>query len=306
MADRVIVAEDLRKRFGKIDAVRGLTFEIIRGSCVGLLGPNGAGKTSTMRMITCTSPLTSGGLTVFGLPVEHYPRQIKARLGVVPQEDNLHRELSVFENVYWYGRYFDLSPSEARRRAEELIAFVSLESRKHETVEVLSGGMKRRLVMVRALVNHPELLVLDEPTTGLDPQARHAMWKMIRNLNRSGLTVLLSTHYMEEAAQLCDRVLIINEGRVIADGPPQTLVELHLGVDCIEVEVESSARSALDRLVKEEHIVADVVEDGVTYLYTRKGAKVLGQVARLPHRRVAKRPATLEDLFLKLTGRSLS
>src|SRR5882757_10820682 len=224
MPGPMVEARALTKRFGAFVAVDGIDFTIEPGEAFGFLGPNGAGKTSTMRMIGCVSPRSGGRLTVLGLDPEHDGAQIRARLGVVPQEDNLDTELSVWDNLMIYGRYFDLPRPEIRRRAEELLDFVQLSDRRDSRVEPLSGGMKRRLTIARALINQPEVLLLDEPTTGLDPQARHMLWERLYRLKQQGTTLVLTTHYMDEAEQLCDRLVIMDGGQIVAEGSPRELV----------------------------------------------------------------------------------
>ncbi len=220
----LIEARALTKRFGGFVAVDGIDFRIEAGEAFGFLGPNGAGKSSTMRMIGCVSPVTGGTLRVLGLdPAVDGPR-IRARLGVVPQEDNLDTELTVWDNLMIYGRYFDLARPEIRRRAEELLEFVQLSDRRDSRVDPLSGGMKRRLTIARALINQPEVLLLDEPTTGLDPQARHMLWERLYRLKQTGVTLVLTTHYMDEAEQLCDRLVIMDRGQIVAEGSPAALV----------------------------------------------------------------------------------
>ncbi|MGH2675964.1 MAG: ABC transporter ATP-binding protein, partial [Actinomycetota bacterium] len=219
----VVVARDLAKRFGDFEAVRGVDFEVLERECFGFLGPNGAGKTTTMRMISCTSPPTAGELSVLGLPSSR-GRDIRRRMGVVPQENNLDEEVSVIENLLIYARYFDMGRRAARSAAEELLRFVALQDKRDWRIDRLSGGMKRRLLVARALINEPDLLILDEPTTGLDPQARHLVWEKLRSLKRQGVTLVLTTHYMDEAAQLCDRLVIMHEGRILIEGSPRELV----------------------------------------------------------------------------------
>ncbi len=220
----LITGKGLTKRFDEFVAVDAIDFSVEDGECFGFLGPNGAGKTSTMRMIGCVSPVTDGELRVFGLDPQCDGSKIRARLGVVPQEDSLDTELTVFDNLLIYGRYFDLPRAVIRERAEELLAFMQLSERRADRVDPLSGGMKRRLTIARALVNQPELLLLDEPTTGLDPQARHLLWERFYQLKRQGVTTVLTTHYMEEAEQLCDRLVIMDGGHIVAEGSPRELV----------------------------------------------------------------------------------
>ena len=230
--DALIEARGLVKRFGDFTAVAGIDVEVRRGEAFGFLGPNGAGKSSTMRMIGCTSPRTEGTLRVFGLDAATHGKQIRARLGVVPQADQLDTELTVAENLVIYGRYFDIPRAECKRRAAELLEFVQLTERAGSKVEPLSGGMKRRVTIARSLINEPELLLLDEPTTGLDPQARHVLWDRLYRLKQQGVTLVLTTHYMDEAEQLCDRLVVMDRGLVVAEGSPRQLIEQHSTARC--------------------------------------------------------------------------
>jgi lipooligosaccharide transport system ATP-binding protein len=293
------------KRFGQFEAVRGVDFEVSQRECFGFLGPNGAGKTTTMRMISCTAPPTEGVLSVLGLPVTR-GRDIRRRAGVVPQENNLDEEVSVFDNLLIYARYFDIPRRIARPRAEELLHFVALHDKRDWRIDRLSGGMKRRLLIARALVNEPELLLLDEPTTGLDPQARHLVWQKLRSLKHQGVTLLLTTHYMDEAAQLCDRLVIMHEGRILIEGPPRELVARETSPQVIEVfEPPTDAIPALRSLDG----LADRVERLADrwLLYTAEGEALLAKVRGVIHDpgSVWLRGATLEDVFLQLTGRGL-
>src|SRR5687768_5815917 len=233
--ESLIHARGLTKRFGELTAVDAIDFDVAPGESFGFLGPNGAGKTSAMRMIGCVSPMSAGALRVLGMdPIADGPR-IRARLGVVPQQDTLDTELTVRENLLLYGRYFGLSRAECAKRADELLDFAQLTERAGDQVEHMSGGMKRRLLIARALINEPDLLLLDEPTTGLDPQARHLVWEKLRTLKRQGVTLLLTTHYMDEAAQLCDRLVIMHEGRILVQGSPRELVARETSPQVIEV-----------------------------------------------------------------------
>src|SRR5690349_10307357 len=229
-----IVARDLRKRYGDLEAVRGVSFTVARGEIVGFLGPNGAGKTTTVRMLSCFLPPSSGTASIHDVDVCERPRDVKRMIGVCPQEDNLDPDFHVVKNLLVYGRYFGLPRRVVRDRALELLAFVALSDKAHAPIQSLSGGMKRRLVLARALLNEPRVLILDEPTTGLDPQARHAIWDRIRSLRSHGTTVLLTTHYMEEASQLCDRVVVMDGGRILLEGTPSTLVEREVGRTVVE------------------------------------------------------------------------
>lgn len=229
----IIEAKNLIKKYGDLVAVDGVSFEVTRGECFGFLGPNGAGKTTTMRMLFGFSPLTSGSLTVFGLAVDQKIREIKRRIGIAPQEMSLDPDLRVMQNLLIYARYFDIPEEVACQRSEELLHFFKLEDKRNEPIDRLSGGMKRRLLVARALINQPELLILDEPTTGLDPQSRHLMWDRLRQLRSEGVTTVLTTHYMEEAAELCDRIIVMDFGRVIEEGRPRDLIQKH-GVKNLE------------------------------------------------------------------------
>ncbi len=242
----VVQANNLRKSYGELKAVDGVTFEVCPGECLGFLGPNGAGKTTTMRMIFGFSAPTSGTLAVFGLPIGRRLREIKRRIGVVPQENSLDPDLTVIQNLMIYGNYFDLPRRRRAERAEELLRFFHLEEKRKEPIDRLSGGMKRRLLIARALINRPELLILDEPTTGLDPQSRHAMWERIGALRTEGVTCLLTTHYMEEAAKLCDRTLVMDHGRIIEEGRPAALVEKYGVVDLEAVFLKLTGRELRD------------------------------------------------------------
>jgi lipooligosaccharide transport system ATP-binding protein len=299
-----VVARSLTKRYGGFEAVRGIDFEAAERTCFGFLGPNGAGKTTTMRMISCVSPPTGGILEVLGLPVVQNARAIKARMGVVPQENNLDEEISVIENLLVYARYFGIRKKVATPRADENLAFVQLSDKREWMINRLSGGMKRRLLIARALMNEPEILILDEPTTGLDPQARHLVWEKLRSLKRDGVTLLLTTHYMEEAAQLCDRLVIMHEGKILVDGSPRELVAAHTTRQVVEVfEPPEDVREALESIdVRHLERLADR-----WIFYTDDGDETLGKVRTLPidPGSVWLRGGTLEDVFLSLTGRRL-
>ena len=301
----VVVARDLAKRFGDFEAVRGVDFDVRGRECFGFLGPNGAGKTTTMRMISCTSPPTEGELSVLGLPSSR-GRDIRRRMGVVPQENNLDEEVSVFENLLIYARYFDIPRRAARSAAEELLRFVALQDKRDWRIDRLSGGMKRRLLIARALVNEPELLILDEPTTGLDPQARHLVWEKLRSLKRQGVTLVLTTHYMDEAAQLCDRLVIMHEGRILVQGSPRELVARETSPQVIEV---FEPGDGADRGLRDLADLADRVERLADrwLFYTADGDTLLAKVRGVvpDPGAVWLRGATLEDVFLQLTGRGL-
>lgn len=244
--ESIVLAENLTKKFGDFTAVDSVSFGVNKGVLFGFLGPNGAGKTTTMRMIYCVSPKTSGKLKVAGIDVDKNPRRIKEVIGVVPQENNLDPDFTVFENLMVYSRYFSIPKVEARKRAQELLEFFQLDEKKDVIIERLSTGMKRRLILARALLNNPRILVLDEPTVGLDPQARHMIWQRLRELRAEGVTILLTTHYMEEAEELCDHLVIIDNGKIIAEGKPRSLVEKHIEGDVLEITTNENIASYLE------------------------------------------------------------
>jgi lipooligosaccharide transport system ATP-binding protein len=306
IAGPLVQARGLVKRFGRLVAVDGIDFEVRRGEAFGFLGPNGAGKTSTMRMIGCISPPSAGTLSVLGLDPVADGARIRARLGVVPQQDTLDTELTVHENVVIYGRYFGLPRRQLRERADELLDFVQLGERANDRVEPLSGGMKRRLTIARSLVNEPDIMLLDEPTTGLDPQARHVVWDRLHRLKQQGVTLILTTHYMDEAEQLCDRLVVMDGGKIAAEGSPQELIRRYSTREVVEL------RFAADR---PEHVAARI--DGLAarvealpdrlLLYTDDGDASAAGVHELglATSSVLIRRSTLEDVFLRLTGRTL-
>lgn len=301
----IIVARNLVKRYGDLTAVDGISFTVKAGECFGFLGPNGAGKTTTIRMITCVSPVSDGSLTVDGLHVQTHPRQIKSILGVVPQDDNLDPELTVRQNLRAYARYFGLSRKVAEARIDEALDLMALAERQKERIDALSGGLKRRLTIARGLLNTPHILVLDEPTTGLDPAARHLVWQRLRLLRTQGVTMLLTTHYMEEAAQLCDRVVVIDHGRIIAHGTPQDLVHQHAGHEVIEVHVTPDERPAVVRqLAHLREVTIEEVED-IVYVYMHGDNGIDPAALEVGAEKLVHRRANLEDVFLRLTGRGL-
>jgi len=303
----IIEVAGLRKRYGASEVVCGVDFTVESSECFGLLGPNGAGKTTTIRMITCFSPASAGRLRVFGLPVEPANhRAIKARLGLAPQEENLDPDLSVEMNLLIYASYFGIPGGEARARVAELLAFAALTEKAKARIDTLSGGMKKRLVLARALVNRPELLVLDEPTTGLDPQARHLVWERLRELKRSGVAMLLTTHYMEEAAQLCDRLVVMDHGRIVTQGTPADLIERHVGREVIEVATgdDAARRTRILDVVRPHATRVEALADRVV-IYANGDSDVRGMLATLAGEELVHRRATLEDVFLTLTGREL-
>lgn len=302
----VIHARGLTKRFGSFTAVDGIDVDVAPGEAFGFLGPNGAGKSSTMRLIGCVSPPTAGTLRIFGLDPATDGRRIRSRLGSVPQQDSLDGELTVLENLVIYGRYFDLPYAEARRRAHELLEFVQLADRASSRVDPLSGGMKRRVTIARSLINKPELLLLDEPTTGLDPQARHVVWERLYRLKEQGVTLVLTTHYMDEAEQLCDRLVVMDGGRIVAEGSPRSLIDTHSTREVLEVRfgVGASAEAAgqlvgvgerLEALPDRVLVYADDGEAALAEVHAR-GLNPLSSLVRR---------STLEDVFLHLTGRTL-
>ncbi|MEA3078380.1 MAG: lipooligosaccharide transport system ATP-binding protein [Actinomycetota bacterium] len=303
----LVEGRGLVKRFGPAVAVDGIDFAVRPGECFGFLGPNGAGKSSTMRMIACVSPISGGSLRVLGLDPRSDGPAIRAQLGVVPQEDNLDTELSVWDNLMIYGRYFGLSKSVIRSRATELLDFVQLTDRRDSRVDPLSGGMKRRLTIARALINQPSLLLLDEPTTGLDPQARHQLWDRLYRLKRDGVTIVLTTHYMDEAEQLCDRLVIMDGGRIVAEGSPRALIEAYSTREVVELRFDdeglhSSAASCLATFDGRVEGLADRF-----LVYSSHGEETLAKLTAdgLEPSSALVRRATLEDVFLILTGRTL-
>jgi lipooligosaccharide transport system ATP-binding protein len=300
----MIHARGLLKRFGELVAVDGIDLDVRRGEAFGFLGPNGAGKSSTMRMIGCVSPVSGGTLRILGLDPETDGPGIRARLGVVQQHDTLDMELTVRENVLIYGRYFGLSRRELKPKIDELLDFVQLTERAGDKVEPLSGGMKRRLTIARSLVNDPELLLLDEPTTGLDPQARHVVWDRLFRLKQRGVTLVLTTHYMDEAEQLCDRLVVMDHGRIVAEGSPRQLIDEYSTREVVEVrfEADRAEKGALAGLGERVEELPDRI-----LVYTDDGDSTAAAIAELglpPHSTLIRR-STLEDVFLHLTGRTL-
>lgn len=306
MADSLVSARGLCKQFGTFTAVDGIDFDVRPGEAFGFLGPNGAGKSSTMKMIGAVSPISGGTLSVLGMDPEEHGPAIRSRLGVVPQEDNLDQELTVEENLMIYGRYFDLPRKVISRRIDELLDFAQLTTRRKDRVEPLSGGMKRRLTIARGLINEPDLMLLDEPTTGLDPQARHVLWDRLYALKQEGVTLIITTHYMDEAEQLCDRLVIMDEGRIVAEGSPQSLIDRHSTREVLELRFPAGStppeEARFDGVAKRTEILRNRV-----VLYTddaeRTGAAV-SELGIVPESTLIRR-STLEDVFLTLTGRSL-
>jgi lipooligosaccharide transport system ATP-binding protein len=307
----LISARGLTKRFGTFTAVDGIDFDVARGEAFGFLGPNGAGKSSTMRMVGAVSPVSSGELRILGLDPATDGPLIRGRLGVVPQEDTLDLELTVLENLVVYGRYFDLPRAEARRRAQELLEFVQLSDRADSKVDPLSGGMKRRLTIARALINEPDLLLLDEPTTGLDPQARHVVWDRLYRLKQRGVTLVLTTHYMDEAEQLCDRLVVMDRARIVAEGTPRELIRIWSTPEVLELRFPVGVAETLDGALSESVTEGwaervEVLPDRVL-VYTRDGDAATEHVHRrgLQPTSTLVRRSSLEDVFLRLTGRTL-
>jgi lipooligosaccharide transport system ATP-binding protein len=300
----LVSASGLTKTYGDLVAVAGISFEIREGECFGFLGPNGAGKTTTVRMIHCVSPLTSGSLTVGGLAVAVDNRAIKKMTGVIPQEINLDNDLTVYENLVVFARFFDIGRREAKARIGELLRFVELEAKAGNKISELSTGMKRRLLIARALINRPRLIVADEPTTGLDPQARHLIWQRLRRLKAQGTTLVLTTQYMEEAQQLCDRIVVMHQGRILKEGTPAKLVEEEIGREVVEVRVPPEDDDRVLAHVAEFPCHHERVGDTL-YFYCRDGHGLMRRLLELDLPNTLNRPATLEDVFLKLTGRSL-
>jgi len=299
-----IAARDLTKKYGDLTAVDRISFEIREGECFGFLGPNGAGKTSTVKIIHCVSPLTSGSLNVGGMLADTGNRAIKQMTGVIPQEITLDPDLTVTENMTIFARFFDIPRREARPRIDELLKFVELEGKRTSKIDELSTGMKRRLLVARALLNRPKLIVADEPTTGLDPQARHMIWQRLRQLKSQGTTLILTTQYMEEAQQLCDRIVIMHQGKILREGLPPKLVEEEIGREVVEIRI---GREEDDRLIRELGSFAcghERVGDTL-YFYCRDGHGIMRKLVELDLPNTWTRPATLEDVFLKLTGRGL-
>ena len=303
----VVTAHGVRKRFGGFEAVCGLDFVVERGQCFGFLGPNGAGKSSLMRMVSSVSPVSDGELRIFGLDPATDGSAIRARMGVVPQTDNLDQELTVEENLVIYGRYFDLPRSECRERARALLDFVKLADRRDSRVEPLSGGMKRRLTIARSLMNRPELLLLDEPTTGLDPQARHVLWERLYQLKEQGVTLVLTTHYMDEAEQLCDRLVVMDHGVIVAEGTPRGLIDEHATREVLELRLASGDRDHVAQHIGDLAIRVEVLPDRVL-VYTPDGDDALSRLRAAGVHPLGSlvRRSSLEDVFLRLTGRSLN
>ncbi len=301
----VVQAKNLTKRFGEFTAVDGITFDIPQGICFGLLGPNGAGKTTAIRMIQAVSPRTDGTLTVLGHDTATHGRAIRGLLGVVPQEDNLDPDFTVRDNLRIYARFYNVPAAVANTRADEMLGFMNLAEKRDARIDELSGGMKRRLVVARSLMNDPELLVLDEPTTGLDPQARHALWNTIRGLRRKGKTILLTTHYMDEAEMLCDELVVMDKGKILERGNPPDLITKHCGTEAVEFVTDDDAQQ-MDAIATQlegtpyERLPDRIIAYGTDLAGLQSQVRETHGVTQSILRR-----ATLEDVFLRLTGRAL-
>jgi lipooligosaccharide transport system ATP-binding protein len=305
-SDALISARSLTKRFGAFVAVDGIDFEVRRGEAFGFLGPNGAGKTSTMRMIACISPPSGGELRVIGMDPVTQASEVKARIGVVPQMDNLDIELTVRENLEMYARYFDVPRDVAGPRIDDLLEFVQLTERASSKVEPLSGGMKRRLTIARSLINDPDLILLDEPTTGLDPQARHLVWERLYRLKQRGVTLVITTHYMDEAEQLCDRLVVMDKAKIVTEGSPRDLIDRYSTREVLEVRIDDEQREKLIATMADSVDKIEPLPDRVL-LYTENGDATLASIHEQGFETVSAlvRRATLEDVFLTITGRSL-
>ncbi len=306
MSQSLIHARGLTKKFGDFTAVNGIDFDVVKGESFGLLGPNGAGKSTAMRMIGATSQRTSGELTILDKDPEKFGPQIRAHLGVVPQQDNLDTQLSVTENLYIYGRYFGLNRKFLKGKIEELLAFAQLEEKRNAKVESLSGGMKRRLTIARALVSEPEILMLDEPTTGLDPQARHILWDRLFRLKEDGVTLLITTHFMDEAEQLCDRLVVMDKGSIMAEGSPAQLIKDYSTKEVLEVRFGSERNSQMANDLRQLCERIEELPDRIL-MYTEDGEELLERVYKKgfhPKTSLVRR-SSLEDVFLRLTGRTL-
>jgi lipooligosaccharide transport system ATP-binding protein len=297
----------LVKRFGDFVAVDGIDFAIAPGEAFGFLGPNGAGKTSTMRMVGCVSPRTDGDLRVLGMDPATDGPSIRSRLGVVPQEDNLDTELTVWDNMMIYGRYFDLPRAEIRERAKELLEFVQLSDRRDSKVDPLSGGMKRRVTIARGLINKPDIVLLDEPTTGLDPQARHLLWDRLYRLKRQGVTLVLTTHYMDEAEQLCDRLVVMDGGKIVDVGSPRQLIEKHVTREVVEVrfDLATDPHEVGEKLLRFGERIEPLADRVLVYTHDGDATAHAVESDGFGETSVLVRRASLEDVFLRLTGRTL-
>jgi lipooligosaccharide transport system ATP-binding protein len=306
MTSDMIIAKGLKKVYGDFVAVDGIDFTVKQGESFGLLGPNGAGKSTTMKMISSVSKRTGGDLTILGKDPDKFGPEIRAHLGVVPQKDMLDRELKTWENLYTYGRFFGLSRKFLKPKVEELLAFAQLEDKRNEKVEELSGGMQRRLAIARGLVNEPEMLLLDEPTTGLDPQARHILWDRLFRLKEQGVTLVITTHYMDEAEQLCDRLIVMDKGKIMAEGSPAELIKKYSSKEVVEVRFGTDKNAQFADELKKLADRIEVLPDRIL-VYTAHGEQTLEKIAAKGMNPVTSlvRRSSLEDVFLRLTGRTL-
>jgi len=306
MSEELIVARGLTKKFGDFTAVDGIDFSVYRGESFGLLGPNGAGKSTTMRIIGATSQRTSGDISILGKDPEKFGPQIRAHLGVIPQKDNLDEQLTVTENLYIYGRYFGLSNKFIKGKIEELLEFAQLEEKRDAKVESLSGGMKRRLTIARALVSDPDILMLDEPTTGLDPQARHILWDRLFRLKEKGVTLVITTHFMDEAEQLCERLIVIDRGKIMAEGSPSDLIKRYSSKEVLEVRFGSDNNETIAAKLRDKCDRLEVLPDRIL-MYAEDAEHTLEEIMRdnLHPKTSLVRRSSLEDVFLRLTGRTL-
>lgn len=306
MDETLIKATGLRKEFGDFVAVDGIDFEVRKGEAFGFLGPNGAGKTSTMKMIGAVSPISGGTISVLGLDPSTEGPRLRSRLGVVPQDNNLDEELTVYDNLIMYGRYFDLSRSVLKERIAELLDFVQLTEKADSKVAALSGGMKRRVIIARGLINEPDLYILDEPTTGLDPQARHVLWDRLYRLKQRGVTLIITTHYMDEAEQLCDRLVVMDGGKIVAEGSPRSLIEEYTPRDVVELRFPVGVLETLNGQIEELSDHTEILADRAL-VYTSDADQMIANVHErgLDPETVLARRSTLEDVFLRLTGRTL-
>jgi lipooligosaccharide transport system ATP-binding protein len=304
MKSKVLInAEHLTKNYGTFPAVNDIDFQVYEGECCGFLGPNGAGKTTTIRMIHCFLPLTSGTLTVSNLNVQQNQRQIKQMIGVAPQENNLDPDFTVHQNLTVYARYYDIPKTKAKTKADELLNFFQLQEKRNVIIDELSTGMKRRLILARALINDPQILLLDEPTTGLDPQARHLIWDKVHSLKKQGTTIILTTHYMEEAAELCDRILIMDNGKIIEQGTPTQLIQKHVGEEVLETDYDEKTLQTLKQQFPQARI--EIIGERIQ-VYTNQPHGAFTRFLETAELKTATvRTANLEDVFLKLTGRKL-
>ena len=306
MSEELIVARGLTKKFGDFTAVDGIDFTVKRGESFGLLGPNGAGKSTTMRIIGATSQRTGGEISILGKDPEKFGPQIRAHLGVIPQKDNLDEQLTVTQNLYIYGRYFGLSNKFIKGKIEELLEFAQLEEKRDAKVDSLSGGMKRRLTIARALVSEPDILMLDEPTTGLDPQARHILWDRLFRLKEKGVTLVITTHFMDEAEQLCERLIVIDRGKIMAEGSPADLIKRYSSKEVLELRFGSENNETVADKLRDKCERLEVLPDRVL-LYSEDAEHVLEEIVRsgMQPKTSLVRRSSLEDVFLRLTGRTL-